>query len=497
MTDTITPAAAVPPGSDAPLGAAAPLPDTATPGVASTPTLWGLTPLQLHDRFWAARGVEVVRQGQPSEIVEGAELFLLTDPRTLVIFRLRDLVGQLSWLKPEVLFVRLTSSRIRGYHETVLADQEGRFIRFKRTYDAAETYLTRVALTRDLGLARAFQTAPSTVAAWREVRKAVARRDQAAARVVGKIYDRTHDAETNQFIRDLISYWKSPSATIPRARKIGPRAWRDQDAPVDSRARISGPVWIGAGRQIGPETPVVGPAALWDSPAHRPQITGIEWLEIEPTEAFNRNPRAHLSSFDRACKRAVDMILSLLALMLVLPLFPFIMLAIWLEDRRPFFFGHTRETRGGREFTCWKFRSMRRDAEAIKQRMLATNQADGPQFRFENDPRLTRVGRILRALNLDEVPQFYNVLIGDMSIVGPRPSPRAENQYCPPWREARLSVRPGITGLWQVKRTRRRGLDFQEWIRYDIEYVEKMSFFLDLSILWQTIVVILRGVRRR
>jgi lipopolysaccharide/colanic/teichoic acid biosynthesis glycosyltransferase len=103
-----------------------------------------------------------------------------------------------------------------------------------------------------------------------------------------------------------------------------------------------------------------------------------------------------------------------------------------------------------------------------------------------NDPRLTRVGRVIRKLNIDELPQFINVLMGDMSVVGPRPSPHKENQYCPAWREARLSVRPGITGLWQVQRTRRAGADFQEWIKYDIEYVQKAGVWTDLFIILKT-----------
>jgi len=139
---------------------------------------------------------------------------------------------------------------------------------------------------------------------------------------------------------------------------------------------------------------------------------------------------------------------------------------------------------------------MRKDAEKMKAQLRALNQADGPQFFIENDPRLTRVGRFLRKYNLDELPQLLNVLVGHMSVVGPRPSPHSENQFCPAWREARLSVRPGITGLWQIKRTRRRGSDFQEWIKYDIEYVEKRTWWLDLVIIWKTFSMIFFKVSR-
>jgi len=244
-------------------------------------------------------------------------------------------------------------------------------------------------------------------------------------------------------------------------------------------------------------TTVIGPAIVWDDPSHRPPSEAIQWLTIEPTDPPDEPlPVRGASTFDRVFKRGFDLIFGFIALVLTLPLYPFIMLAIWLEDGRPIFFAHRRETLGGRQFPCIKFRSMRKDAEKIKQELLRQNQADGPQFFIEDDPRLTRVGRFIRKLHLDELPQFFNVLAGQMSIVGPRPSPSARNQYCPPWREARLSVRPGVTGLWQVKRTRRAGADFQEWIKYDIEYVENRSWWLDMVIIWKTIGLLLRRVTR-
>jgi len=167
-----------------------------------------------------------------------------------------------------------------------------------------------------------------------------------------------------------------------------------------------------------------------------------------------------------------------------------------IEDGFPVFFRHRRETMGGQEFGCLKFRSMRNDAEKMKAQLVGKNQADGPQFFMKDDPRNTRVGKLLRDLQLDELPQFINVLRGDMSVVGPRPSPFKENQYCPPWREARLSVRPGLTGLWQISRTRAEGTDFQEWIKFDIEYVERQSFFFDLWIIWRTVAMLVRRLTR-
>ena len=451
-------------------------------------TIWGLTPVELHDRFWAARGVQVVRVGEPSVIVDGAELFLLTDPRLLTVFRLRMLVDRLSWLKPDVFWIRISDKRDRGYREKIVADTDNRFLRFEREYGGSDSRLARVAITSNPSIARLWQSAPDARTGWRQLRKAVPSVRRTAASIAGRAYDREADAEVIQFVRDLVETWKRPDTTVERAQRINRAAWGDMDARVNHRTEFVGPVWVGAGREIPDTVSVVGPSVLWDDPESRPTVEAVKWDSLEPTKMVGSSSRPRQrSAIERQGKRVFDLMVSAATLILLLPFAPLVMLAIWLEDGRPFFFIHRRETVGGQEFPCLKFRSMRKDADQIKARYADENKADGPQFYIADDPRLTRVGRVLRKLHIDELPQFVNVFMGHMSLVGPRPSPFKENQYCPPWREARLSVRPGITGLWQVRRTRQKGLDFQEWIRYDIEYVEKGNFFLDLKIIWKTL----------
>ena len=459
------------------------------------PTIWGLTPTDLHDHFWAARGVHVVRQGEAGELSGDAELYMLTDPRTFVMFRMRALVETLSWTEPAVTYVRVRSVRERGYQEQVLAGPHGDFVAFKRIYGGSDSRLARVALTRDPEIARDWQKSGEIRRAWRQLRRRTRGGKREAVVTKGRVYDGSSDQESARYVRDLVQTWARPATSITGVNRVAPGVWAHEAASIDPASRFIGPVWVGAGRSTHGAANILGPAVLWDDPDARPAEREVQWGEIEPTEwqlrvvQKSRRPR----SVYAAAKRAFDVAFSLLALALTLPLYPLVMLAIWLEDGRPFFFGHRRETLGGKEFACIKFRSMRKDADEIKKQLAAANEADGPQFFMEQDPRLTRVGRVLRKLNVDELPQFLNVLVGHMSVVGPRPSPHAENQYCPAWREARLSVRPGVTGLWQVRRTRRRGCDFQEWIKYDLEYVDKAGWVTDIKIILQTIGVVLRG----
>lgn len=190
-----------------------------------------------------------------------------------------------------------------------------------------------------------------------------------------------------------------------------------------------------------------------------------------------------------ALKRATDMAIAAIALTLFAPFALIIALAILLEDGGPVFFSQSRVGRDGREFRILKFRSMRTDAEQRLQTLLGANEGAGPLFKLKNDPRVTGVGRFLRKFSLDEVPQFWNVLIGDMSIVGPRPPLPREVRAYDGSVFRRLYIKPGITGLWQV--SGRSDLSWEESVRLDLRYVENWSVMNDLMIMYRTAHVML------
>lgn len=177
--------------------------------------------------------------------------------------------------------------------------------------------------------------------------------------------------------------------------------------------------------------------------------------------------------------------------MLLLPLLGSIALAIKLDSPGPALFRQLRVGKGGRQFWCYKFRSMHQGAENDLEQLKAYNEADGPLFKMRNDPRQTRVGRWLRRTSLDELPQFYNVLRGEMSLVGPRPPLPSEVAQYEAWQMRRLEVAPGITGMWQV--SGRSNLTFDEMCLLDIYYIENWSPSLDLKILLQTVPEVFTG----
>ncbi len=193
-----------------------------------------------------------------------------------------------------------------------------------------------------------------------------------------------------------------------------------------------------------------------------------------------------------AVKRLMDIFASGLGLLLLSPVFLVLALAVKLTSRGPVFFSQTRVGRYGRHFRFWKFRSMRTDAEALKAQLTSQNEsADGVIFKMKDDPRITKVGRFLRRTSLDELPQLWNVFIGDMSLVGPRPPvPSEVAQYTLEDRK-RLDVIPGITCLWQIKG--RSEIPFHEQVRLDKEYILAPSVWKDIAILFKTIPAIIGG----
>lgn len=185
-----------------------------------------------------------------------------------------------------------------------------------------------------------------------------------------------------------------------------------------------------------------------------------------------------------ALKRAVDLCVAAVALVPIGLVLPVIALLIWLEDRGPVFFRQTRIGRDGQEFSILKFRTMRTDAEEQLAKLQAMNEGSGVLFKMKKDPRVTRVGAVLRKYSIDELPQFWNVLRGDMSVVGPRPPlPREVREYDGKVYR-RLFIKPGITGLWQV--SGRSDLSWEESVRLDLRYVENWSVMSDLMIMWRT-----------
>jgi len=349
--------------------------------------------------------------------------------------------------------------------------------------------------------------------------------------IPGRNYHLASDQDVLRFQADLV--W--------RCRQLLPMGVRRAlsesdpghgDGSVADSAVVRGAVVLGRDVQIGSEAVVLGPCTIGDGavigdgclvrnsiilpevslpPGQRVEssIVGLVGVRGRPPRCSPQcravGPRVTIAAVtadpvlpaevafgDRVyqvIKRAIDVVIATVALLLMLPVLPLIALVIKIDSRGPVFYVARRQTKNGRVFGCIKFRTMVSDADVREQEILArVNEVDGLHIKVRDDPRITRIGDLLRRTNVDEVPQFLNVLMGHMSVVGPRPSPEKENRICPGWREARLAVRAGITGLWQISRSRQRGeSDFQEWIYYDIEYVRHQSLWLDVRIILRTV----------
>lgn len=195
-------------------------------------------------------------------------------------------------------------------------------------------------------------------------------------------------------------------------------------------------------------------------------------------------------------KRLLDVGGAAIGVLLLSPVMLLAAAAVKLTSPGPAIFAQQREGRAGRPFTLFKFRTMVVEAERLKSDLMNHNEQDGPAFKIERDPRVTPVGHFLRATSLDELPQLWNVLRGEMSLVGPRPLPVSESQACEDWQRRRLEVLPGLTCIWQT-RDRRNKLPFDDWMRLDLAYVRRLSPWLDLRLIAQTVAMVALRVRFR
>jgi len=190
-------------------------------------------------------------------------------------------------------------------------------------------------------------------------------------------------------------------------------------------------------------------------------------------------------------KRVMDVVICGVGLVLLSPLLALIALWVKMDSQGPVLFKQLRIGRHQKPFYCLKFRSMTVDAEARRRELEHLNEVDGPVFKIRDDPRVTRAGRILRKLSLDEFPQLWNVMTGEMTLVGPRPPLPAEVEKYEPWMLQRLEVTPGITCFWQI--SGRSNVTFDEWMRMDLDYIRRCSIMTDIKILVRTIPAVLFG----
>lgn len=192
-----------------------------------------------------------------------------------------------------------------------------------------------------------------------------------------------------------------------------------------------------------------------------------------------------------AFKEGIDWLGGLVGVILSIPIAILSALAIKIEDGGPILFKQIRSGKNGKPFTMYKFRTMVTDAEKLKEKLMDKNEMSGPVFKIKNDPRITRVGAFLRRTSIDELPQFMNVVRRDMSLVGPRPPLPKEVSRYDRWQRRKLSVRPGLTCLWQVNG--RNSIDFEDWMRLDLEYIDNWSLWLDTKILLKTVPAVFKS----
>lgn len=217
-------------------------------------------------------------------------------------------------------------------------------------------------------------------------------------------------------------------------------------------------------------------------------------IEIEPTVSaseWNSIPVMKYSPIFLFSKRILDFSLSFLAIIILAPFLVLVAIAIKSTSKGPIIFTQQRVGIGGKIFRMYKFRTMNQNAEAEKKSLSGLNEHSGPAFKIKKDPRITKFGVYLRRYSIDELPQLLNILLGDMSIVGPRPPIMSEVEQYESWQKMRLSVKPGLTCIWQISGRSR--IDFATWVRMDLQYIQKASLLLDINIIVKTFSAVIRA----
>ncbi|MCI5726567.1 MAG: sugar transferase [Clostridium sp.] len=190
----------------------------------------------------------------------------------------------------------------------------------------------------------------------------------------------------------------------------------------------------------------------------------------------------------RFIKRTIDIIFSILGLVLLSPLLIIVAIIIKIDSKGPVFFAQERVGYKGNHFKMYKFRSMVVNAEELKEKLQEKNEMSGPMFKIKDDPRVTKIGKFIRKTSIDELPQLINVLLGQMSLVGPRPSLPKEVEKFETWMLERLNVKPGLTCYWQV--SGRNDIDFEDWMKLDIKYVNERNLWIDIKLIFKTVFVL-------
>lgn len=211
----------------------------------------------------------------------------------------------------------------------------------------------------------------------------------------------------------------------------------------------------------------------------------LEMATWEETIAYDYKDVRFLYRF---VKRFIDIVISLTGLIVLIPVFFLVFIAIKIESKGKAIFVQERVGYRGKKFNMYKFRSMVVDAEELKDKLMDQNEMSGPMFKMREDPRITKVGRFIRKTSIDELPQLFNVLKGEMSLVGPRPSLPSEVKEFDKWMLERLSVKPGITCFWQV--SGRNDIGFEEWMRLDVKYAREKNILLDVKLIFKTFSVL-------